>query len=280
MALTISTSTSSLQSQKQLNASNRALEKNVATLSSGRRINSAQDDAAGLAIALQMSSDVSTLKQASSNLVQGTSLLQTADGALEQSSNILNRMKELSTQANSGSLDSNSRTAINDEYQNLKSELNDIGSTTTFNGQPVVNGTYNNDFQAGASGSDVLNADLTAINVSAAGLGLTAGAGDSASALLTQSSAQTTSSELDNAIQTLSSQRAQVGALQSSFSTRNGVVDTEIENTISAQSAIIDADLGKAVSEFKNSKLLNDVALSAAAQGNKMSASFLKLVRQ
>jgi flagellin len=262
-----------------LNRNEKAASKSLGQIASGKSINKASDNAAGLAIATQLMSDVSTLRQSSTNLLQGSSLLQVADGALEQSGNILNRMKELSTQASSGSLDANARTAINDEYQNLKTELDSISSNTSFNGQNLVDGSYNNDFQAGTSASTVISADLTTVDASSTGLGLTPAVGGSATALSTPTSAQATSAELDTAINNLSSQRAQIGALQSRFSTRGEVVDNEIENTISAQSSIMDADIGKAMSEFRNSKNLSEVSLAAAAQGNKMSASMLKLVR-
>lgn len=277
--VSVSSSTTSGIYTSQINKNDRTSTKALNELSSGKAINKPSDNAAGLAIATQLLSDVSTLKQSSTNLLQGSSVLQTADGALEQTGNILNRMKELSTQANSGSVDSNSRSAINDEYQNLKTELDNISTTTNFNGQKVVDGSYNNDFQSGTSGSDVIKADLSAIDSSVTGLGLTAGAGASATALSTPASAQATTVELDAAISKVSSYRAEVGALQSSFSTRNDVVEEETANTISAQSAIMDSDIGKAMSEYTNSKLMNDVSLAAAAQGNKMTTSLLKLVR-
>lgn len=263
----------------QLNKTEKDSSKAINQVASGKSINKASDNAAGLAVATQLMSDVSGLKQSGSNLLQGKAVLQTADSSLEQTGNILNRMKELSTQANSGSVDATSRSAINDEYQNLKSELDKLSSTTSFNGQKVVDGSYNNDFQAGASGSDVINADLTAIDSSAAGLGLTAGVGGSATALSTPASAQATSAELDTAIDKLASYRSEIGAVQSTFDTRSDIVDDEADNTISAQSAIMDSDLSKAMAEYQNSNLLNDVAMAAAAQGNKMSSSMLKLVR-
>jgi len=275
----ISSNTSANVSNVYLNKNEKAASKSLGQIASGKAINKASDNAAGLAIATQLLSDVSTLRQASTNILQGTSLLQTADGALEQSGNILNRMKELSTQANSGSLDANSRSAINDEYQNLKSELDNISANTSFNGQKLVDGSFNNDFQVGTSATDTISADLSSVNSSATGLGLTAGAGNSASALLTPASAQATSSELDTAINNLAAARAQVGSIQSSFSTRSDIVDSTIENTISAQSAIMDVDIGRASSEFKNSKNLSELSLAAAAQGNKMSSSLLRLVR-
>lgn len=263
----------------QVNRSERDATKSLLQVSSGKAINKASDNAAGLAIASQLLSDVSTLKQVSTNLVQASSVLQTADGSLEQTGNILNRMKELSTQASSGSLDANSQKAVNDEYQNLKTELDKTSNSTSFNGQKLVNGTYNNDFQTGTSATDVLNVNLTGIDSSSTGLGFTAGGAGSATALSTPTEAKAASVDLDNAIRKVSSYRAEVGALQSNVSTRSEVVDSNIESDLSAQSAIMDADIGKSMSEFTNSKLLNEVALASAAQGNKMNASMLKLVR-
>lgn len=263
----------------QLNKTETDKTKSLNQVASGKSVNKASDNASGLAIASQLLSDVSTLKQSSTNLLQGSSLLQATDGSLEQSGNILNRMKELSTQAQSGSLDDTSRASINDEYQNLKGELDKLSDSTSFNNQKLTNGTYNNDFQAGTSSDDVINVDLTNVDSSAAGLGLTAAAGASTSALLTPTSAQSTSDELDTAINTLSSYRAEVGALKSEVSTRNEVVDDAANNNTAAQSAIVDSDLGKAMADFQTSNIMNDVALAAAAQGNKMSTSMLKLVR-
>lgn len=263
----------------QVNRSERDATKSLLQVSSGKAINKASDNAAGLAIASQLLSDVSTLKQVSTNLVQASSVLQTADGSLEQTGNILNRMKELSTQASSGSLDANSQKAVNDEYQNLKAELDKTSNSTSFNGQKLVNGTYNNDFQTGTSATDVLNVNLTGVDSSSTGLGFTAGGAGSATALSTPTEAKAASADLDNAIRKVSSYRAEVGALQSNVSTRSEVVDSNIESDLSAQSAIMDADIGKSMSEFTNSKLLNEVALASAAQGNKMNASMLKLVR-
>ncbi len=277
--VSVSSSTTGGVYASQINRSERDSTKSLLQVSSGKAINKASDNAAGLAVATELLSDVTTLKQSSTNLLQGSSVLQTADGSIEQTGNILNRMKELSTQASSGSLDSTSRTAINDEYQSLKSELDKTSDSTNFNNQKLVDGSYNNDFQAGSSSSDVISVDLTAIDSSAAGLGLTATGAGSATALSTPAEAQAATTELDAAISKASSYRAEIGALQSSMSSRSEVVDSNIENELSAQSAIMDADIGKSMSEFTNSKLMNEVALASAAQGNKMTTSLLKLVR-
>ncbi|HRK97078.1 MAG TPA: flagellin [Alphaproteobacteria bacterium] len=272
-------STAGISSTNLINRNDRAQHNAGSALASGKKINKASDDAASLAIATILSSDVSSLKQSATNLVQGTALLQTADGALEQAGNILGRMKSLATQANSGSLDPSAQTAINQEYQSLLGELNNLGTTTNFNGQNLVNGSFNQNFQSGSSATDTLNVDLSSVDLSSAGLGLTAGFGANPNALSTQGSAASTSNELDTAINNLSSFRSQVGSLQLGFSTRGDVVDTEIENTIAAQSALQDADIGKAQTDFTNSKLLTDLSIASAAQGKRMSSSLLQLVR-
>lgn len=277
--VSVYSSTSGISSTNQINRNDRLQNNASNSLASGKRINKASDDAASLAIASVLGSDVSSLKQSASNLVQGTALLQTADGALEQAGNILGRMKELSTMANSGSLDTNARTAINDEYQSLSSELNNLGSSTNFNGQNLVDGSFNQNFQAGTSGTSTISADLSSVDLSSSGLGLTGAFGANPNALLTQSSAAGTSSELDSAITNLSNFRSQVGAVSSSFSARGDVLETDIENTLAAQSAIQDADIGKASSDFSGSNLLRDLSIATAAQGNRMSSALLKLVR-
>lgn len=278
--VSVYSATSGLSSASQINKNDRLQTKALHQVASGKSINKASDNAAGLAIATSLMSDVSALKQSSTNLVQGSAVLQTADGALEQAGNILNRMKELSTQANSGALDNNSRTAINDEYQNLKTELDNLSTQTTFNGQQLLNGTYNQNYQAGTNASDTVNADLSALDVSANGLGLSAANGNNANALTTQASAAATSSELDTAINNLSGYRAQVGAISSEFSTRGAVLEDSINSTIEAESAISDADIGKASSDLASSNALSQLSIAAAAQGNRMTSSLLGLVRQ
>lgn len=277
--VSVYSSTSGISSTHTVNRNDKAQNAAGTQLASGKKINKASDDAASLAIAAVMGADVSALKQSATNLVQGTSLLQTADGALEQAGSILDRMKSLATQANSGSLDPNSQAAINQEYQSLLGELNNLGATVKFNGQNLVDGSFNQNFQAGTDASSTVATDLTSVDLTASGLGLTAGTGASATALSSPAAAQATASELDTAINNLASNRATVGALQSQFSTRGDVLQTEIENTLAAQSAIADADIGEASKNMAGSKLLTDLSIAAAAQGNRLSSSVLQLVR-
>lgn len=262
-----------------INKSDRVLGKSLESLSSGKKVNKASDDAASLAIATSLMSDSSSLKQSSTNLLQGTSLLQTADAGLEKAGNILDRMKSLSTQANSGSVDQNARASINTEYQSLASELNNIGTQTTFNGQRLLDGSYNRDFQSGSDPSKVVNVDLTSVNVSATGLGLTPANGANANALSTQASAAATSSELDTAISNLSSYRAQTGSTLSEFTTQGDIVNTELNSNEEAVSSLRDADIAKERTDFSNSQALSELSIAASAQSNRITSSMLNLVR-
>ncbi len=263
----------------QINKNNQAQSKALGQISSGKSVSKSSDGAAALAVASLLQSDVSTLKQSATNMVQGTSLLQTADGGLQQASGILDRMKELATQANSGSLDSNARSALNTEYQNLATELDGISSTTTFNGQKLLDGSFNQTFQSGTTGTDTISADLSAVDASVSGLGLTPANGANPGALLTQAGAQAASTELDTAINNLSSYRAQVGSIASAFSTTGEGIESDINATTEAISAITDADIAQQATQFNNSKALSELSIAAAAQGNKMSSSLLRLVR-
>lgn len=277
--VSIASYTSGSATTSHINKNSKAQESSLGRIASGKQINKASDNASGLAIATQLLSDVSTLKQASTNLVQSNAVLQTADGALEQAGNILGRMKELATQANSGSLDANSRGAINQEYQSLATELNGLSSSTSFNGTKLVDGSYNQDFQTGKAATDTLNVDLSSVDVSVSGLGLTPANGANANALSTPASAQATSTELDTAIDNISSARAQVGSLLSRGALKSDVVDTEINSTIEAESSISDADIGRESTALSNSKLLMESSLAMASQANRMKSSLLKLVR-
>lgn len=272
--------TSGIAGANQINKNGQVTQKSLNQLSSGKSITKVSDNAAGLAISSILQGDVSVLKQAASNIVQGTSLLQTADGGLEQAGNILGRMKELSTQANSGSLDSNARAAINTEYQNLAGELNGLSSQINFNGQKLLDGSFNQSFQTGTDGTtDTVSANLTGVDVSQLGLGMTAAYGANANALSTQASAAATSTELDTAINNLQGYRSQVGSIMSSLSERSDTVQSKISALSESNSAISDADIGRASADLRNSKLLQDLSVATAAQGNKMSASYLKLIR-
>jgi flagellin len=169
----IATNTSANTALIYLNNNSRAMDKSLAKLSSGSRIVRASDDAAGLAVGSSLKADITTLKQGAINAVQARSVLQTADGALARVGDILQRMKSLTAQAVSGSVDATSRGFIDQEYDALKAEAIAIGTNTTFNGTALLTGNYNATnnvatFQVGIAVGDTIVADLTTVVVTAA----------------------------------------------------------------------------------------------------------------
>ena len=168
----ISTNTSANSALLNLNKNTAAQETYLNQLSSGSRINSSSDDAAGLAVAGQLQADITTLTQSARNAQQAEALLQTADGALARQGDILQRMKSLATQYNSGTVDANSRTFINSEYTALIDQLNLISSSTEFNGSNLIDGSYNQNFVVGIQSSDAISVDLSGIDTTASGLNL------------------------------------------------------------------------------------------------------------
>ncbi|MBT8766448.1 flagellin [Metapseudomonas boanensis] len=170
MALTVNTNVSSLNAQRNLNASSNALSKSLERLSTGSRINSAKDDAAGLQIANRLTSQVNGLNVAVRNANDGISLAQTAEGAMQQSTNILQRMRDLSLQSANGSNSTNERQALNQEVTQLKEELDRISNTTTFGGRKLLNGDFANvNFQVGAQANETIGFSIS--STSAAKLG-------------------------------------------------------------------------------------------------------------
>ena len=168
----ISTNTAANSALLNLNKNASMQEKYLNQLSSGSRINSSADDAAGLAVSGQLQADITTLTQSARNAQQADALLQTADGALARQSDILQRMKSLATQYNSGTVDATSRTFINAEYGELVEQLDLISSATEFNGQALIDGSYNQSFVVGIDSADTIDVDLSGISTSSAGLSL------------------------------------------------------------------------------------------------------------
>jgi flagellin len=272
----ISTNSAANTALTYLNKNSREQDKSLARLSSGSRIVRASDDAAGLAISSSLRADTATLKQASNNAVQARSVLQTADGALARIGDILQRMKSLTAQAVSGSVDNTSRGYIDQEYDALKAEVLAIGANTTFNGTNLLNGSYtgaNATFQVGISVTDTIIADLSTINISAGSLTSLAANTDTAA------NATAASTAVDANIDALSAMRATVGALLSRFEFRGDVIDSSIENLQSATSAITDVDIAAEQTNLTNRQVLTEAAIAALSQANEMKSSLLSLLR-
>jgi flagellin len=275
----IATNTSANTALIYLNNNSRAMDKSLAKLSSGSRIVRASDDAAGLAVGSSLKADITTLKQGAINAVQARSVLQTADGALARVGDILQRMKSLTAQAVSGSVDATSRGFIDQEYDALKAEAIAIGTNTSFNGTALLTGNYNATnnvatFQVGTAVGDTIVADLTTVVVTAAVMTSLAANTDTAA------NAIAASPLVDADIDRVSAHRATVGSLLSRFEYRGDVIASSVENLTSAASAIMDVDLAAEQTNLVSNQVLTEASIAALSQANQMKSSLLSLVRQ
>lgn len=272
----IATNTSANTALIYLNKNSAEQSKSLAKLSSGSRIVVASDDAAGLAVGSKLKADVTVLKQAGINAVQAGSVLQTVDGALSRVGDILQRMKSLAAQANSGSVDATGRGFINTEYQQLSTEINDISVQTKFNGTNIVNGGFNQTFQVGVGATDTIRVDLATVNLTTSGTGMNNLAGTN---IATANGAINAQTNLDNAINNISTFRATVGALLSRFQYRGDVINSSVENLTAAQSSIMDVDIAAEQSNLVSRQVLTEASIAALSQANQMKSSLLALVR-
>ncbi|MDB5451055.1 MAG: flagellin domain protein [Phenylobacterium sp.] len=271
----ISTNTTANTALLYLNKNSAAESSALAQLSSGSRITSAKDDASGLAIATGMKSDMAVLQQAATNVQNGTAVLNTADGALSNISDILTRMKTLTAQAQSGSSGVNDLSYINAEYTQLQSEINDIATKTTFNGTSLLDGasSYSTgvNFMVGTSSTDTINVQLNGADSTALGI--------NATSITSAAAAGTAMTALDSAISTISSARANVGATLSRFSFRGAVINTSLQNLTAAKSAITDTDIAATQSAYSTAQTMTTAAVSALYDANQMNQALLKLIQ-
>ena len=271
----ISTNTAANTALLYLNKNSAMQSSALARLSSGSRITSAKDDASGLAIATGMKSDMAVLQQPATNVQNGSAVLNTADGALSNISDILTRMKTLTAQAQSGSSSTNDLSYINAEYTQLTSEIDDIATKTSFNGTALLDGAsaYSSgvNFLVGTTSTDTVTVQLNGADSTTLGI--------SGTSITSAASAATAMSALDTAITTVSAARANVGATLSRFSFRGDVINTSLENLTAAHSAITDADIAATQSQFSSAQTLTSAAISALSDANQMNQSMLKLLQ-
>jgi flagellin len=274
--LSVQTNTAALNAYRNLSITNDQMNTSMQRLSSGYRINSAADDAAGLAISTQLGSQISGMTQAVRNTQDGISVVQTASGALNETTSILQRMRDLSVQAANDSNSSGSRADITTEVTQLTSELNRIASTTAFNGNNLLDGSSASlNFQVGADGTanDQISVDLSGANLS--GIVSTMGTLDLTSA----SGAQAAIASLDTAISSVSTAQANLGAYQNRFQHTINNLNTAIENTTESQSRIRDTDMAQEMTNFSKSQILVQAGTAMLSQANSSSQSILKLLQ-
>jgi flagellin len=273
MGIRINTNVSSLNTQRHLAKSSTEFQKSMEKLSSGLRINRAGDDAAGLAISENLKSDIRALDQASRNAADGISLIQTAEGSLDEVSNILLRMKELAEQSLNGTLSDTDRGYLNAEYSALTSEIGRISDGVDFNGVKLLDGTGGSvaiQVGIGTAASDSVAVDLSA-DLDASGLGLSATIGAA-------SGATTAMGEIDAAIATITSARSDFGAVQNRLESSIRNINMTSENLAAANSRIRDVDIAKETSRMTSYQILQQAGVSMLAQANMSSGLAMSLL--
>ncbi|WP_127717433.1 flagellin [Halobacteriovorax sp. HLS] len=276
MGLRIATNTTSLAAQRTLGANNTEQANTLNKLSSGTRITRSADDAAGLAISEKLRAQIRSTNQAERNANDGVSMIQTAEGGLSEIGNILVRMRELSVQSASDTVGDTERKFTDLEYQNLKQEIERISQVTEFNGKKLLNGAGEKyDFQIGINNDefqDRISFDTQLLNSSVSNLAV-----DSLS-VTSKEDAQVGLESLDNAIQMVSGQRAELGAKQNRLTSTVNNLQITSENLSSANSRIRDTDF--AAETAKNTKLniLTNAGTSVLAQSNSQGQAALKLI--
>jgi len=270
----ISTNTAANSAVRYLNINSMQETSALSKLSSGSRITSASDDAAGLAISTRISSDITTLQQAATNAAQATSILQTADGGASNISDILARMKSLASESASGTTTDSSRAYINSEFSQLTSEINSIATGTRYSSQSLLDGSsvFSSGVSVlvGSSGSDTIT--ITLSNLTASSLGV------SSLDVSSLSDATSALSALDTAINTVSAARASIGAQESRFNFSSDSISTQTQNLQSANSAIKDVDIASEQATLSSAEVKTQAAVSAESAANQMPQYLLKLL--
>ena len=277
MGMQINTNISALNAYRNLNNTQSDLSKSLEKLSSGLRINRAADDAAGLAISEGLKSQVGGLTVAARNAQDGISVVQTAEGQLTEVHSILQRVRDLAVQAGSDSNNADSRGAIKTEVDQLTKELTRISGSANFNGINLLDGSNAKlTFQVGAgsvAANDQIDVDLTGANVATVATAVGALTFDSAANALTSIAA------LDTQIKTVSTARANLGAVQNRFESTIRSLNVSKENLSAANSRITDTDMAEEMVKYTRSNILSQAGTAMLAQANQSGQGVLQLLR-
>ncbi len=280
MSYTINTNINSLNSQRNAGMNSSSLSISMQRLSSGLRINSAKDDAAGLAIATRMDSQYRGMNVAVRNANDGISLAQTAEGGLQTLTDMVQRMRELAVQATNGTNTSSDLSALNQEYTQLSTEIQRTVSSVQFNGQSLLDTTAQFDFQVGANSGQTISVSATQMSVASSNLTAAYGAG-AASAISTAATSANAAniSALDDALTAINGARANLGAVQSRFINTINFLQTAAENQAAAKGRIMDADFAAETSNLSRAQILQQAGTAMIAQANQLPQGVLALLR-
>lgn len=275
MGISVVTNVASLQAQRNLGKTTNNLSKSIERLSSGLRINRAADDAARSAISSQMSMLERGLKQADRNANDNISLIQTAEGALNEVGGIISRMRELAVQAsNEGTMDTTERGYLAQEFTLLQSELDRIVNVTEYNGQKLVDGTISDgiDFQVGMNNTANDRISMSIVNTTTTGLSI------DTDSLATSSQAQAAITALDTALATVNTERASLGATQNRLQMTISNLGNMYENMAASNSRLKDVDIAEESANMAAQQILSQAGTSMLAQANQLPQSALSLI--
>lgn len=275
MALYVNTNTSSLNAQRQLFNSGNNLDVAFKRLSSGFRINSAADDAAGLQISNRLTSQINGLDQAARNANDGISLAQVAEGAMDEITSALQRIRTLAIQSQNGINTTADRNALNEEVTQLKAEMSRIAQTTQFGTQFLLKGTLSATFLVGANAGDQQNIAVKLKNGGGYG---TSGLGLNSLSVSTFANAASALKDIDAAIKTIDSARAELGATQNRFQATIRNLTNISENVSSARSRVRDTDFAKETAELTRQQILQQTSTTVLAQANQRPQAALSLL--
>ncbi|WP_115719235.1 flagellin N-terminal helical domain-containing protein [Gallaecimonas mangrovi] len=275
MALYVNTNVASLNSQRVMSRSTNELETSYERLSSGKRINSAKDDAAGLQISSRLTAQINGLNQGARNANDGISLSQTAEGALDEYTNLLQRMRTLAVQASNGSNSSDDRGALNKEYSELKTELSRISRDTEFGGVKLLDGSYAEKFQIGANAGQLISVSIST-NFAASSTDINLG---SAASITSFDGAQSQIAVLDSALQKVNGTRSDLGAKQNRFSSVIRSQNNTAQNLSASRSRITDADYAAETATLARNTVLQQAASSMLSQANQQPQIALSLLK-
>jgi flagellin len=276
MGLRINTNVSSISAQRNLSKTKRALDSNLRKLSSGERVTRAADDAAGLAISEKLKAHIRGVRQARRNADDGVSLIQTAEGGLQEISNIIIRLRELSVQSASDTVGDTERRFSDIEFQQLKEEIERISQSSEFNGRRLLDGTggiveiqvgiYNDVFQ------DRIKYNASDLDTTLAALGL------NAETISTKEGSQLSLARLDDALVRINSARANLGALQNRLQSVSNNLQITDENYSAANSRIRDVDVAAESADLAKNQILNQAGVSVLSQANQSPSFALSLI--
>jgi flagellin len=274
MPMSINTNVLSLTTQRNLGANQSSLSTSMQRLSSGLRVNTSKDDAAGMAIASRMETQIRGMNIAARNASDAISLVQTAEGAIGKVSDMLQRMRELAVQAANATNNTGDRGNLDAEFQELSKEVTRTIANTRFNGSAILaGGAGTSSYQVGANSTDRVDVVTTQLDTASQITNVTGGG------VTTTSAASTAMANIDDALTLVNTQRAMYGAVQNRFEAMIQVLQVNSENTSAAKGRIMDADFATETANLSRSQILQQAASAMVAQANAMPQQVLQLLR-